>query len=47
VKQILEIYNQMKGKCGDYQMAKTPEIGVTANMGGDDKTAVVTVLRNC
>lgn len=47
VKQVLEIYRQMKGQCGDYQMPQTPEYGITANMGGDDKTSVVSVLRNC
>jgi acetyl-CoA acyltransferase len=47
VKQVLEVYRQMKGQCGDYQMANKPEYGVTANMGGDDKTAVVSVLKNC
>jgi acetyl-CoA acyltransferase len=46
VKQILEIYRQMKGQCGDYQVPRQPEIGLAANMGGDDKTAVVTVLAN-
>ena len=46
VKQILEIHRQMKGQCGDYQIANIPALGVTANMGGDDKTAVVTVLAN-
>ena len=47
VKQILEIYRQMKGQCGDYQMSKTPTHGITANMGGDDKTSVVGVFKNC
>jgi len=46
VKQLLEIYRQMKGQCGDYQIPSIPEYGVAANMGGDDKTAVVTVLQN-
>lgn len=46
VKQILEIYRQMKGLCGDYQMKKCPSYGITANMGGDDKTAVVGVFKN-
>eukprot|EP00301_Raphidiophrys_heterophryoidea_P006995 c12763_g1_i1.p1 GENE.c12763_g1_i1~~c12763_g1_i1.p1 ORF type:complete len:443 (+),score=130.43 c12763_g1_i1:56-1330(+) len=46
VKQLVEIYRQMKGKCGAYQMKSIPSVGVTANMGGDDKTAVVTVIRN-
>ena len=26
----------MKGRCGDYQVPRTPSVGVTANMGGDD-----------
>ncbi len=46
VKQVLEIFRQMKGKCGDYQMKKIPKFGLTANMGGDDKTAIVGVFRN-
>eukprot|EP00928_Gymnodinium_smaydae_P097223 TRINITY_DN8755_c0_g1_i1.p1 TRINITY_DN8755_c0_g1~~TRINITY_DN8755_c0_g1_i1.p1 ORF type:complete len:432 (-),score=103.48 TRINITY_DN8755_c0_g1_i1:197-1492(-) len=46
VKQILEIWRQMNGQCGEYQMSTLPQIGLAANMGGDDKTAVVTVLRN-
>jgi len=25
--------NQMKGKCGDYQMKSQPAFGATANMG--------------
>lgn len=44
VKQIVEIWRQMKGACGDYQVPGAPEIGVAANMGGNDKTAVVSVL---
>jgi acetyl-CoA acyltransferase len=46
VKQALEIHRQMKGLCGDYQMASRPKIGLTANMGGDDRTSVVTVYEN-
>ena len=46
VKQILEIHRQMKGQCGDYQIGTTPEYGLAANMGGNDKTVVVSVLRN-
>ena len=45
VKQLLEIHRQFKGQCGDYQVPGEPQIGLCANMGGDDKTAVVTVLR--
>lgn len=46
VKQILEIYRQMKGQCGDYQIRNTPGTGLCANMGGNDKTAVVSLFRN-
>lgn len=46
VKQVLEIYRQMKGKCGDYQMKQLPRLGLTVNMGGDDKTTAVMLLRN-
>lgn len=46
VKQILEIHRQMKGRCGDYQIGTIPQVGITANMGGNDKTAVVGLFRN-
>ncbi len=46
VKQALELFRQMKGLCGAYQVANRPRLGVAANMGGDDRTAVVTVYRN-
>nr|4BI9_A Chain A, 3-KETOACYL-COA THIOLASE, PUTATIVE [Trypanosoma brucei brucei TREU927]4BI9_B Chain B, 3-KETOACYL-COA THIOLASE, PUTATIVE [Trypanosoma brucei brucei TREU927]4BI9_C Chain C, 3-KETOACYL-COA THIOLASE, PUTATIVE [Trypanosoma brucei brucei TREU927]4BI9_D Chain D, 3-KETOACYL-COA THIOLASE, PUTATIVE [Trypanosoma brucei brucei TREU927] len=46
VKQVLEVYRQMKGQCGEYQMKNIPGIGATLNMGGDDKTAVSMVLTN-
>ena len=46
VKQVLEIYRQMKGQCGAYQMKSIPSIGLTANMGGNDKTVVASVFRN-
>ncbi len=46
VKQILEIYRQMKGLCGDYQIATPPTVGMTANMGGDDKTVVAAIFRS-
>lgn len=47
VKQVLEVWRQMKGRCGDYQMAKAPSVGMTVNMGGDDKTVVAGLWRNC
>jgi hypothetical protein len=33
VKQVFEIYKQMKGKSGDYQIKNIPQFGITANMG--------------
>jgi len=46
VKQVLEVFRQQKGLCGDYQIKNRPAFGVTANVGGDDRTAVVTVVKN-
>jgi len=45
VKQAVEIWRQMKGLAGDYQVPGVPEVGLTANMGGDDRTAVITIYR--
>ncbi|MEC9476896.1 MAG: hypothetical protein VX764_07670 [Planctomycetota bacterium] len=44
VKQVYELFRQMNGLCGDYQVKTPPSRGVCANMGGDDRTAVVTLL---
>ncbi len=46
VKQTLEIFRQMKGQCGDYQVPNKPQIGLSANMGGDDRTSVVITYKN-
>ena len=46
VKQVLEIFKQMKGTAGGYQIAKKPQFGLTANMGGSDKTSVCSILAN-
>ncbi len=46
VKQVLEIFRQMKGQCGDYQLENIPQVGMTANMGGDDRTAVCMAFQN-
>jgi acetyl-CoA acyltransferase len=46
VKQPLEIYRQMKGLCGDYQVPGSPKWGLTSNMGGDDKTVVALSIQN-
>ena len=47
VKQAHEIYRQMKGQCGKYQIRDQPGVGLTVNMGGDDKTIVSMMFRNC
>jgi acetyl-CoA acyltransferase len=46
VKQAAEIYRQMKGLCGDYQLPRALHTGLTVNMGGDDRTVVSLVLEN-
>ncbi len=46
VKQGIEIWKQMKGLAGGYQVPGRPRVGVTANMGGDDRTVMVTAFRN-
>lgn len=46
VKHAVEIYRQLKGKCGDYQVPSSPSMGMSANMGGDDKTSVVMIYKN-
>lgn len=46
VKQAAEIYRQMKGLCGEYQIQRQLHTGLTANMGGDDRTVVSLVLEN-
>jgi acetyl-CoA acyltransferase len=45
IKQVLEIFRQMKGLCGDYQIKNKPTVGFTANMGGDDRTTVCMAFR--
>ena len=46
VKQVVEIWRQMKSQCGDYQVPEVPKVGLTVNMGGDDKTVVASAFRN-
>jgi acetyl-CoA acyltransferase len=46
VKQALEIFKQQKGQAGAYQIKSRPTWGLAANIGGDDKTAVVTVYKS-
>lgn len=46
VKQAVEVYRQLKGLCGDYQLKRPVNTGLTVNMGGDDRTVVSLVLQN-
>jgi acetyl-CoA acetyltransferase len=46
VKQVLEVHRQLLGKCGAYQVPRAPHIGLSANIGGDDRTAVVVVQKS-
>jgi len=46
VKQAAEIARQMKGECGDYQVQRELNTGLTVNMGGDDRTVVSMVIQN-
>ncbi len=46
IKQVWEVARQMLGRAGDYQIPARPRWGLTVNMGGDDRTAVVLLLRN-
>lgn len=43
IKQGVELARQMQGQCGDYQVDGDLRCGLAANIGGDDRTAVVTV----
>jgi acetyl-CoA acyltransferase len=46
VKQAAEIFRQMKGLCGGYQVQRPLQTGLTVNMGGDDRTVVSLVIQN-
>lgn len=45
VKQIVELVKQLRGEAGPYQVSNDPKIALAANMGGNDKTVVMSVLR--
>jgi len=45
VKQVAEIHKQMTGRSGAYQIANRPQLGITANLGGDDRTGIVMIHR--
>jgi len=46
IQQIIEVAKQMYGITPGYQLDKRIGHGIVANMAGDDKTAVVTILRH-
>ncbi len=46
VRQVVEIWRQMKRRCGDHQVPGRPRVGLTANLGGDDRTGVVMLHRD-
>ena len=46
VKQLYEIFRQMKGLCGEYQLQRQPDIGLSANMGGNDRMGIVMIHKN-
>lgn len=45
VKQVLEVHRQLRGRSGAYQVKGDPRVGLSVNIGGDDRTAVVVVQR--
>jgi acetyl-CoA acyltransferase len=45
VKQVGEVFRQVMGRCGDYQVPGEPKVGLCQNMGGDDRTSVVSLWR--
>jgi acetyl-CoA acyltransferase len=45
VKQAVELSRQLLGRCGDYQVQSNPKVALAQNMGGDDRTSVVTIFR--
>jgi acetyl-CoA C-acetyltransferase len=44
IKQVVEIYNQLKGKAGDKQV-ENAKIGMTHNVGGSGGTAVINIIK--
>ncbi len=46
VKQAIEIWKQCQGLCEGYQVSQPPRLSISSNMGGDDRTAVVTIYRH-
>jgi acetyl-CoA acyltransferase len=47
VKQVVEVWRQMKGKCGDYQLKRIPQLGVCANMGGEFECSRIVYSVTC
>jgi len=47
VKQVVEVWRQAQGLCEAYQVPNRPQIAVTSNLGGDDRTGIVMVHERC
>lgn len=47
VRQVVEVWRQMQGACGGYQLSVPPAVAVTSNLGGDDRTGIVMVHEAC
>jgi acetyl-CoA acyltransferase len=45
VRQVVDVFHQLRGAAGPVQVPGAPRHGLTANLGGDDRTAVVLVHR--
>lgn len=45
VRQLVDVFHQLRGAAGAIQVPGAPRHGLTANLGGDDRTAVVLVQR--
>lgn len=43
VKQVVEVWRQLTGRAAGHQVPGDPRVGVTANLGGDDRTGIVMV----
>ncbi len=45
VRQALDLWRQLRGRAGACQVPGSPRIGLSSNLGGDDRTGVVMVQR--
>jgi acetyl-CoA C-acetyltransferase/acetyl-CoA acyltransferase len=45
VRMAVDLWRQLTGRAGDFQVALAKEHGIMVSMGGNDKTAVALVVR--